>query len=461
MYDTLAADRPQPAAVSRTAPPGRAAASRWNPLLIALSGVMLQYVWRVQEVFSPLRLIQFTALVSIASTVLFITSRGPTRRLRNLKHDLFRLVLFIFALAILSVPTSLRLGDSVLFLTGNFGKTVLQVGILIVSVRDRRDLDRLLRVFTIGGAAYVAGSMLFARAGAGRLGGGSYDPNDLGLFTVCTIPICIYLMRRSASFFDRLLGIAALALLITATVLSGSRGGFLALLAVTVYALLFLSSVRASKRWTVTVVAAGAMAITAGDGYWSRIRTVLAPQEDYNWEGKAEGGRIEVWKRGIGYMAQRPLLGVGVDQFDVAEGTLSPLAVRQQYGRGVRWSAAHNSYVQIGAECGVVGVVLFIALLLSALRLARRIGRTAASRDDRFLGQCFAAMVVGYIVGCTFLSQAYSTYLYFAIGMLVALSQLTGVQLRRPKRAAVRSPGRLTSEWGRHQPVAGASSMVG
>jgi O-antigen ligase len=460
VYDTLAAGRPLPA-VARSAPPGRAAASHWTPLLLALSGVMLQYVWRVQEVFSPLRLIQFTALVSIASVVLFVTSRGPMRRLRNLKHDLFRLVLCIFALAILSVPTSLRLGDSVLFLTGNFGKTVLQVGILVVSVRDRRDLDRLLRVFAIGGAAYVCGSILFAQPGAGRLGGGSYDPNDLGLFTVSTIPVCIYLMRRNAPVFDRLLGISALALLLTATVLSGSRGGFLALLAVTAYALLFLSSVRASKRWTLTVVAAGAMAITAGDGYWSRIRTVLSPQEDYNWEGKAEGGRIEVWKRGIGYMAQRPLFGVGVDQFGVAEGTLSPLAVRQQYGRGVRWSAAHNSYVQIGAECGVVGVALFIMLLIAAVRLARRIGRMAASRDDRFLGQCFAAMFVGYIVGCTFLSQAYSTYLYFAIGMLIALSQLSGIQLGRTKRAAVRPHGRLTNEWAPRQSGIAGSSMIG
>ena len=410
----------QAAALPELPRAGVARPSRWNPLLIAICGVILQYVWRIQEMFTPLRYVQFTALVSVGALVLFVVSPSMMRRLRLLRHPLYRYIVVLFVLAVLSVPTSVRLGDSIFFLTGNFAKTVLQVGILVAYVRDRRDIDRLLRVFVIGGGLYVAASMAFAPPNGGRLGGGSYDPNDLGLFTVCTIPLCIYMMRRSARWTDRVAGLVTVVLLVTATVLSGSRGGFLALIAVALYGVLALRAVRMSKRLTMTVLACAAMTLVAGNSYWERISTILKPQEDYNWQGHAESGRMEIWKRGLGYMAQRPLFGVGVDQFDVAEGTLSSLAERQV---GLKWSAAHNSYVQIGAEVGLPALLVFTWMLVSAYIAARRIGRRAALRDDQLLGQCFAALVVGYVVGCFFLSQAYSTYLYFALGFLIVLSR--------------------------------------
>jgi len=418
-------------AAPRGVPPRAAPApsTRWTPLLVALCGVILQYVWRIQEMFTPLRYIQFTALVSLSAVALFVLHPEMSRRLQLLRHPLYRLILWIFVLAALSIPTSIRIGDSIRFLTGNFAKTVLQVGILVACVRDRRDIDRLLRVFVIGGALYVCASMLFAPPTGGRLGGGSYDPNDLGLFTVCSIPLCVYQMRRRASLADRIAGVVTVALLLTATVLSGSRGGFLALLAVGLYGLFTLRAVRFSKRVTVTAFALAAMFVAAGNGYWDRISTILKPQEDYNWEGHAESGLMEIWKRGLGYMADRPVFGVGVDQFDVAEGTLSVLAARQV---GLKWSAAHNSYVQIGAEVGAPALAVFIWMLFTAYRTARRIGRRAMAPDDRLLGQCFAALMIGYAIGCTFLSQAYSTYLYFALGILIALSRYAAIRPRGP-----------------------------
>ena len=71
-------------------------------------------------------------------------------------------------------------------------------------------------------------------------------------------------------------------------------------------------------------------------------------------------------------MMANPLLGVGPGNFQTAEGTLSPLAERQQYGVGVRWNAAHNSFVQIGAELGFPGLALFVAVIVSAFVALRR-----------------------------------------------------------------------------------------
>jgi O-antigen ligase len=236
--------------------------------------------------------------------------------------------------------------------------------------------------------------------------------------------LCVDLLRRGAGRLERLAGIGAVMLLFIGTVQSGSRGGFLALIVIGVYGLLGLDAIRRSKRLAVTVVAAALLVVAGGDQYWQRMQTILHPQEDYNWLGHSESGRIEVWMRGLGYMVRHPVLGVGIDQFNAAEGTMAPQAARQDLGIGFKWSGPHSSYVQIGAELGVMGLVLFLALLWRAFREARRIGRTAAAPGDRLLGQAFGGMVVGYVVGGAFLGQAYAPYLYFSLGLLIGLSRV-------------------------------------
>jgi len=60
----------------------------------------------------------------------------------------------------------------------------------------------------------------------------------------------------------------------------------------------------------------------------------------------------------MGYMVARPFLGVGANAFPQAEGRFSAYGrERQAAGRGVRWAAAHNSFVQVGAEPGVSGLL--------------------------------------------------------------------------------------------------------
>ena len=80
-------------------------------------------------------------------------------------------------------------------------------------------------------------------------------------------------------------------------------------------------------------------------------------------EIQADEGRIQIWQRGMGYMLDHPLLGVGAGNFPTAEGTISSIARNTPSWKGVRWSAAHNSFVEIGAELGVPGLILFLLTL--------------------------------------------------------------------------------------------------
>jgi len=131
---------------------------------------------------------------------------------------------------------------------------------------------------------------------------------------------------------------------------------------------------------------------------------------------------MAIWKRGIGYMADRPLTGVGLAAFPTAEGTISPLADRQMFGRGVKWSAAHNSFVQVGAELGVLALVVFTATVFGALLMMGRLARDALARGDRGIAafaRAQGAVMVGYLVAGFFLSQAYAPFLFVSLGLIV------------------------------------------
>src|SRR6266446_1428225 len=81
--------------------------------------------------------------------------------------------------------------------------------------------------------------------------------------------------------------------------------------------------------------------------------------------------------RGLGYMVDHPAFGVGMRHFQVAEGTISSRARLQERGIGVWWGAAHNTFVQAGAELGIPGLLLLLGLLGTAFQSLRRVARDA------------------------------------------------------------------------------------
>jgi hypothetical protein len=148
-----------------------------------------------------------------------------------------------------------------------------------------------------------------------------------------------------------------------------------------------------------TALVAAILLMTASDQYWQQMSTITS-DTDYN--QTAETGRLQIWSRGIGYMLQNPVLGLGPGNFQTAEGTLSPLAERQQFGIGVRWNAPHNSFVQIAAELGIPGL-----------------------RRSAALTPALTASLLGFVVGSFFLSLAYSEMLYTLVALSVGVQKVS------------------------------------
>ena len=404
-----------------------ATASRkpWDGLRIALAAALLASVWRVQDLFPPLAPLKLpTLMVLVLIALMVVSPREQARAALVSRRRVMQGLYVLIALAVLSIPTSLYFGLSVEYLVKNIIPSMLLAIAAAAAVYTVSDARRVAAI-QVGGAVLYAIVILarFDVGEGGRLGSlVYYDANDLGMLLVCMLPVALYFVGNAPRGWQRVAAVAAIGLFLATIVKTGSRGAFVALIGVVIYMLLRYTTVHWSRRLVTVAALAVVFVASTGAQYWDAVRTILEPKTDYNWIGKSEGGRMAIWKRGIGYMADRPLTGIGLAAFPTAEGTISPLADRQMFGRGVKWSAAHNSFVQVGAELGVLALVVFTATVFGALLMMGRLARDALARGDRGIAafaRAQGAVMVGYLVAGFFLSQAYAPFLFVSLGLIV------------------------------------------
>jgi len=434
---------------TRVASPGAAVHSaaspdaKWDLLLVSVAGYILTAVGRVHQLFPVLEVVHPALVAGLLAAGGYLIDRRQDRRSKALWVATTKWLMVFFAWMVLSIPGGINRGYSFDLVFGNFIKTVLMYAVVAGAVRGGRDVERLTGAYLLGAAVYAAVVLLRFDVGSGddwRLGRlFYYDANDFATFAVTAMPFGLYFAHRSESTPVRLLAMVALAVLSAAFVKSGSRGGFLALAATGGFIMIRYRAIPFRARLGALALVAVVLLGTASDRYWQQMGTI-ASDTDYN--QTAETGRLQIWSRGVGYMLQNPVFGVGANNFGPAEGTLSPLADRQQFGMGVRWSAPHNSFVQVGAELGVPGLIWFIAMIASAFVALRRSETAPAdpslSQASSDLTQALTASLLGFVVGAFFLSLAYSEILYTLLALAVGVQKLSGVNTSRGRQPALK-----------------------
>jgi O-antigen ligase len=149
-----------------------------------------------------------------------------------------------------------------------------------------------------------------------------------------------------------------------------------------------------------------------------RYKTIFDVKNDYNI--KDETGRIAIWKAGVRMMLSHPLTGVGMNRFSEGIG-------RDRAERGLastRWQAPHNSIVQIGAETGIFGFILFCLMSSNVFKITGKIISSSRSEELIKLSEITKTGFIGLFVSSMFLSQAYSVYWAFFIILSAVLSHL-------------------------------------
>lgn len=426
-------------------PAGRGRAG-WDLLLICMAVYIASSVGRVHDLFPVLLPLKPALVSTILGIGLWLLQQVGQRRFGLLRSRVATCLLGLLVWGALSVPFALTGGLALQFWI-DFARAIVMYFVIAGCVRSTADVERLVLVYF--GVTVLYTLVILSRFQLGpdnwRLGRlYYYDANDLATLIATAMPLGLYFALAHRRIILRLLALAGLLVLVVALIRSGSRGGFLAFLAISAFILVGFTTIRARTRVAGLVLLLTVLGATASDQYWTQMQTIIHPHEDYNLTDDA--GRVRIWKRGIGYMVDHPIVGVGMGNFPTAEGTLSAQArEREERGRGVRWGAAHNTFVQIGAELGIPGLLLFVALIVSLFislrrlaRYAQRAGPTGGGTDVSRLSQSLTAALVGFVVGGFFLSLAYADILYTLAALAMGLAKVARAQLT-PAGQGVRS----------------------
>lgn len=243
----------------------------------------------------------------------------------------------------------------------------------------------------------------------GPPGGFVEDNNEFALALVITIPLLRFLQEQVTVRWLRH-GMTAAMLLCAASALgSHSRGGFLAISAMTV--VLWWRGTNRVKNGVLFVVLAVVMLAFMPEHWTERMSTIDDFEQD-----RSALGRISAWWTAYNLAWVYPF-GIG---FDLARPEL--FARFSPYPTYVH--AAHSIYFLILGNHGWIGLFLFLLLFGIAWQQAGAIRRLGKTRPEwkwcSQLGNMAQVSLVGYAVGGAFLSLAYFDLPYYVMVLVVA-----------------------------------------
>lgn len=300
--------------------------------------------------------------------------------------------------------------------------------IVYSAVQRREHVTAVLGVY-VGGAVLAALYAIAERdpeGGIGRAAGLAGTANELASLVVTALIICggLLLGLRRAPVVRALLVFAA-AVFVAALVLSLSRGGLVALGAAMVAAVVVGGRRRVGTAAIVAVVGlsvVGYFAVGVSEEARERVTTLGSGT-----------GRTDIWTVGWRMVEAEPLRGVGVGNFQTSSihYLLEPGAIIRDDFIVDRPQVAHNAYLHLLAETGVVGLALFAGLLLAGALAAWRAAVLFARRGDVQMEGCARAVLVALIavfVADIFVSDQLSKTLWLLVGLGPALLAIA----RRP-----------------------------
>ncbi|MGI8728731.1 MAG: O-antigen ligase family protein [Solirubrobacteraceae bacterium] len=261
----------------------------------------------------------------------------------------------------------------------------------------------------------------------GRLQAGG-DPNYLAAGLVPAIVLAGGLIATTRSILQRWGLMFAAGIITIGLAATQSRGGLLAAITATVVALLVM------RRHRLQVTAA--IAICVGlIGFWLAI-SPGAFERISNADGGGNG-RADLWTVAWRVFSDHPFQGVGLSGFEQASaayvlqpGQLTAVALIVDDPHVV-----HNSYLQLLAETGVIGLVLYLAVVLAALAASWRAARLFDARGDPDLATLARSLLVAQAsvaVAVFFITGATSTPFWLLYGVSGAMLLLARKPAQEP-----------------------------
>lgn len=338
---------------------------RLEPVAVGLLGIALalspEYVQRHRFFGIPTTLLELALLLAIAAGLVALRGSLPWRSPYALP------ALALVAAATLEIPFSPDRVKAAGIWKAYFVEPALAslvIAGLVTSVGRARVLVAGL------GVAGLTVAVFNIAAVATAISHGALDThtppvaiyltaNAVPLYLVPLDAIALALVLHGTDRVERVIATAFLAITGVAVLLSYSRSGWGALIAVVVV-------VAAFHRWRWRLAAVGTALIAGLLLAVPRAINRITVEFDFSSPYNTINLRLALWKSALNMLIHRPFFGGGLSGFRVS---VAPFAVRD-YHEGVIYP--HNLVLNFWSETGLLGLAAFTWVLVTVFRVSRR-----------------------------------------------------------------------------------------
>lgn len=298
-----------------------------------------------------------------------------------------------------------------------YAQLVVLMLVLWDTVTTLRAARQLLLTYVLG--CYVSvGALLYGYLFPsesshmyGRVTVAGFHPNDVGMILALGVPIAAYFIGTPGPERWRRARLTAMALYVPlsglAVLLTGSRSALLAMAPGLFYLGYLLARWRPRLAFT-ALGTLGVLAFLAIPLLPSRVLFRLSGTADAVESGDLNH-REQVWAEAIRLFLQDPVTGSGSGAFKAAAVSVNRVG--------------HNFVFALLAEVGAVGLLLFLAVIVSSI--------LPLARTSRVLRGMWLALFTAWVFGALLQNLEYRKQTWVFLGLMTACGYLTDDRVRR------------------------------
>jgi O-antigen ligase len=413
---------------------------------------------------AALHLAELTAIGGLAAMAVRRLSSGQT--IAHVNAEVVA-VIALGAILVITIPFSIWPGGSLTVFSDIYVKIILIFALMMSTITSPRRVRQMTWIMIVASGYiasravvdYVRGvNLVEGDRVRGAVGGMFENPNDLALNLVTFLAPTLFIIFQEKKASRRLFACAIAAAMLAAIVCTKSRSGFLGLIGMTGVVLYYMAKVKPAI--VGGVLLAGMMALPAmPSSFWDRMDSIVNADEDTS---GSRAARLRLIDQGMEVFLENPVTGIGAGQF---QNYNAPGVVE-------KWRVTHNVWLQVAAELGMFGLMIFGFMVaraytanFAALRMLRRAPKPRLpgapsmapsvvrhqqynlSDEDRRLLEINAKGMIGAMVGWTicsfFASVAFNWTFYYVFALAVAGREILlarRVTAEEPAAKRVRAP---------------------
>lgn len=328
-----------------------------------------------------------------------------------------------------------------------FKDMLLIFGLYLGIVTYVNSLEKMLTLMKVWmGILCFLAVMGISKGGKG-IGGWLGDENDFCMVMNMAVPFGYFLLFSTTNVVQKMKYLGFLGSFILAAMASLSRGGFFGLASVGIYC--WYRSPKKLNAFIVVAVAVVFMLVLAPAKYWDEIGS-STDEDTMKWGTGA--ARLYSWGIGTEMFLYNPIIGIGQKNypwtFEVYE------AGRTFHERSMAGREAHNAWVTLIAELGIVGIFIVGGMLVQCYRDLKWIrmrfspagpnqkhGQIVQAGEDvrMYLARAMEGSLIGFIVSGVFISILWYPALWIMIAFVVALRNISETQSKGALPAVVQT----------------------